>query len=62
MQRNLHPPPIPDQLGWTRMLWLVRADEYAAQRRVAPLQPEHWQHLKPAADLAELIEVLPPRV
>ncbi|MFJ9446299.1 hypothetical protein ACIRRH_31235 [Kitasatospora sp. NPDC101235] len=44
-----------------------------ADVRLAPLQPEQWQHLQPgdvitmheaqpAAGIAEIIEVLPPRV
>ncbi|MFE9539737.1 hypothetical protein [Streptomyces sp. NPDC006691] len=43
-----------------------------ADVRLAPLQPEQWQHLKPgdvitmheaqpAAGIAEIIEILPPR-
>ncbi|MGA6160915.1 hypothetical protein ACPEIC_47330 [Stenotrophomonas sp. NPDC087984] len=58
-------------------LWVEFAPQLGpgetADVRLAPLQPEQWQHLKPGdvitmheaqpvAGLAEIIEVLPPRV
>ncbi|MFB7449842.1 hypothetical protein [Streptomyces sp. NPDC056194] len=58
------------------MLWVEFAPQLGpgetADVRLAPLQPEQWQHLKPgdvitmheaqpAAGIAEIIEVLPPR-
>ncbi|WP_405691111.1 hypothetical protein [Streptomyces sp. NBC_00057] len=58
-------------------LWVEFASQLGpgetADGRLAPLQPEQWQHLKPgdvitmheaqpAAGIAEVIEVLPPRV
>ncbi|MFC9616646.1 hypothetical protein [Streptomyces sp. NPDC056938] len=58
-------------------LWVEFAPQLGpgetADGRLAPLQPEQWQHLKPgdvitmheaqpAAGIAEVIEVLPPRV
>ncbi|MER5811318.1 hypothetical protein ABT143_24530 [Streptomyces sp. NPDC002033] len=58
-------------------LWVEFAPQLGpgetADVRLAPLQPEQWQHLRPgdvitmhesgpAAGIAEIIEVLPPRV